>query len=112
MLKSPENAFSLLLVISKDLYHLWSSGLNIFFNDEIIQNFKLPKTDAFFVGWQAFAINFAHAGQIGPWANPDTASQIQYEYMVPANPERHIEIDVMLKQTDIKMAGEEKILST
>ena len=112
MLKRPENVFTLLVLISQDFYYQWSSGLKIFSNDEIIQSFKIPKTDAFFVGWQAFAINFAHAGQIGPWANPDTASQIQYEYMVPENPERHIEIDAMLKQTDIKMAGEEKILST
>ena len=79
---------------------------------ELYKIIQIPKTDAFFVGWQAFTINFAHAGQIGPCAIPDTASQIQYEYMVPANPERHIEIEATLKQTDIKMAGEENILST
>ena len=60
---------------------------------------------------QAFDINFAHAGQIGPWARPQIARNTEYESIDSVNPERHIETDAIPKQKDIKMAGEENIRS-
>ena len=74
-------------------------------------SFGLPSTDALFLGGQALDINFAHAGHIGPWARPQTASQRQYETIESTNPERHIEMDAVVRQTDIKTAGEENIRS-
>ena len=71
----------------------------------------LPNTDALFLGGQALDINFAHAGHIGPWARPQIASQKQYETIESTNPERHIETEAVLRQTDINTVGEENILS-
>ena len=71
----------------------------------------IPRTDALLFVGQALDINFAHAGHIGPWARPQIASQEQYDTIESTNPERHIETEAVLRQTDIKTVGEENILS-